>query len=100
MPREAPRTVTGNAWGSSAYRLLDRATSLRDDGKVQDASRPLVTRTSIICTFVCRVCLEIVRMMVEGLWSDPPACQSCGAITVRSGFCYRCMNCRSATGCG
>ena len=30
---------------------------------------------------------------------DAPACADCGAITVRSGACYKCMNCGSTTGC-
>jgi ribonucleoside-diphosphate reductase alpha chain len=30
---------------------------------------------------------------------DAPACADCGAITVRSGSCYKCMNCGATTGC-
>jgi ribonucleoside-diphosphate reductase alpha chain len=30
---------------------------------------------------------------------DAPACQECGAIMVRNGSCYRCMNCGSTSGC-
>jgi len=32
--------------------------------------------------------------------ADSPACPDCGSITVRSGACYKCMNCGSTTGCG
>jgi ribonucleoside-diphosphate reductase alpha chain len=31
--------------------------------------------------------------------ADAPACSDCGAITVRSGSCYKCMNCGATTGC-
>ncbi|HEX6488462.1 MAG TPA: vitamin B12-dependent ribonucleotide reductase [Candidatus Dormibacteraeota bacterium] len=31
--------------------------------------------------------------------TDAPACSECGAITVRSGSCYKCMNCGATTGC-
>ena len=31
--------------------------------------------------------------------SDAPACADCGAITVRSGSCYKCLNCGATTGC-
>jgi ribonucleoside-diphosphate reductase alpha chain len=31
--------------------------------------------------------------------SDAPACDNCGAITVRSGNCYLCHNCGSSMGC-
>src|SRR3989475_623322 len=30
---------------------------------------------------------------------DAPACADCGAITVRSGSCYKCLNCGATTGC-
>jgi ribonucleoside-diphosphate reductase alpha chain len=31
--------------------------------------------------------------------SDAPACQDCGAIMVRNGSCYKCLNCGATTGC-
>jgi ribonucleoside-diphosphate reductase alpha chain len=30
---------------------------------------------------------------------DAPACDSCGTITVRSGTCYKCLNCGASMGC-
>ena len=30
---------------------------------------------------------------------DAPSCPDCGAIMVRNGSCYRCMNCGSTSGC-
>jgi ribonucleoside-diphosphate reductase alpha chain len=31
--------------------------------------------------------------------TDAPPCPTCGSITVRSGACYKCVNCGSTTGC-
>jgi ribonucleoside-diphosphate reductase alpha chain len=31
--------------------------------------------------------------------ADAPACDNCGAITVRNGACYRCYNCGNSMGC-
>ena len=31
--------------------------------------------------------------------ADAPACDVCGSITVRSGTCYKCMNCGNSMGC-
>jgi ribonucleoside-diphosphate reductase alpha chain len=31
--------------------------------------------------------------------SDAPACDVCGAITVRNGTCYKCLNCGNSMGC-
>ncbi len=33
------------------------------------------------------------------LMGDAPACDGCGAITVRNGTCYKCMNCGNSMGC-
>jgi ribonucleoside-diphosphate reductase alpha chain len=30
---------------------------------------------------------------------DAPACDGCGTITVRSGTCYKCLNCGASMGC-
>ncbi|HVB77570.1 MAG TPA: vitamin B12-dependent ribonucleotide reductase [Candidatus Nitrosotalea sp.] len=31
--------------------------------------------------------------------TDAPSCAECGSITVRSGACYKCLNCGATTGC-
>jgi ribonucleoside-diphosphate reductase alpha chain len=31
--------------------------------------------------------------------TDAPACHECGSIMVRSGSCYRCLNCGATSGC-
>jgi len=36
---------------------------------------------------------------VEPADDDAPSCADCGAIMVRNGACYRCMNCGSTSGC-
>jgi ribonucleoside-diphosphate reductase alpha chain len=30
---------------------------------------------------------------------DAPSCPDCGAIMIRSGACYKCMNCGAVSGC-
>jgi ribonucleoside-diphosphate reductase alpha chain len=32
-------------------------------------------------------------------FGDAPPCSTCGSITVRSGSCYKCLECGSTTGC-
>jgi len=36
---------------------------------------------------------------IEHFMQDAPACDTCGAITVRSGACYKCLNCGNSMGC-
>ena len=40
-------------------------------------------------------------LMQQGtqLQADAPACDVCGSITVRSGTCYKCLNCGNSMGC-
>ncbi|NDK16505.1 MAG: hypothetical protein GW911_31125, partial [Armatimonadetes bacterium] len=33
------------------------------------------------------------------LQADAPPCADCGAIMVRSGACYKCLNCGGTSGC-
>jgi ribonucleoside-diphosphate reductase alpha chain len=35
----------------------------------------------------------------SGMQADAPACDVCGSITVRSGTCYKCLNCGNSMGC-
>jgi ribonucleoside-diphosphate reductase alpha chain len=35
----------------------------------------------------------------KSMQSDAPACNVCGHITVRSGTCYKCLNCGNSLGC-
>ncbi len=40
-----------------------------------------------------------VDKQFEGFMEDAPACDVCGAITVRNGACYKCFNCGNSMGC-
>ncbi len=46
--------------------------------------------------------LTAVRQLsktVEHFMQDAPTCDVCGAITVRNGACYKCLNCGNSMGC-
>ncbi len=36
---------------------------------------------------------------LKSMMGDAPTCDNCGHITVRSGTCYKCLNCGSSLGC-
>jgi ribonucleoside-diphosphate reductase alpha chain len=38
-------------------------------------------------------------LQLSNMMGDAPPCPSCGNITIRSGTCYKCLNCGSTTGC-
>lgn len=41
----------------------------------------------------------MVSEHLKSMQSDAPACNTCGHITVRSGTCYKCLNCGNSMGC-
>ncbi|MDQ6813643.1 MAG: vitamin B12-dependent ribonucleotide reductase, partial [Bacteroidota bacterium] len=43
--------------------------------------------------------LDAVNAAAKTMQSDAPSCSTCGHITIRSGTCYKCMNCGTSMGC-
>ena len=43
--------------------------------------------------------IDAVNAAARSMQSDAPACNTCGHITVRSGTCYKCLNCGNSMGC-
>ena len=42
---------------------------------------------------------DAVNNANQSMQSDAPACNTCGHITIRSGTCYKCLNCGNSMGC-
>ena len=43
--------------------------------------------------------LDAVNAAAKSMQGDAPACNVCGHITIRSGTCYKCLNCGNSLGC-
>ncbi len=43
--------------------------------------------------------MEAFNQAAKGQMGDAPACSTCGNITIRSGTCYKCLNCGNSMGC-
>jgi ribonucleoside-diphosphate reductase alpha chain len=41
----------------------------------------------------------LMDKQLSAMMGDAPSCGICGHITIRSGSCYKCLNCGSTTGC-
>ncbi|MCW3119795.1 MAG: vitamin B12-dependent ribonucleotide reductase [Chitinophagaceae bacterium] len=70
--------VTGSAGGAAPQPV-----------KSYRAAQPVKTSTS----------LDAVNAAAKNMQSDAPACNTCGHITIRSGTCYKCLNCGNSMGC-
>ena len=42
---------------------------------------------------------DAVNAAAKSMQSDAPACSTCGHLTIRSGTCYKCLNCGTSMGC-
>ncbi len=43
--------------------------------------------------------MDMVNAAAKNMQSDAPSCNTCGHITIRSGTCYKCLNCGNSMGC-
>ncbi len=43
--------------------------------------------------------VQQLNRTIEHFMQDAPTCDVCGAITVRNGACYKCLNCGNSMGC-
>jgi ribonucleoside-diphosphate reductase alpha chain len=60
--------------------------------KSQRTTQPVKTESS-------NSSMDAVNMAAKSMQSDAPACNTCGHITIRSGTCYKCLNCGNSMGC-
>ncbi|MBN9382809.1 MAG: vitamin B12-dependent ribonucleotide reductase [Chitinophagaceae bacterium] len=83
----------------SDVRILAKAAG---SGATSPAGQPLntPTKTSRATTAVkAETGLDAVNAAAKSMQSDAPACNTCGHITIRSGTCYKCLNCGNSMGC-
>src|ERR1019366_970350 len=45
------------------------------------------------------IVFDPLSQQTSEMQADAPACDVCGSITVRSGTCYKCLNCGNSMGC-
>ncbi|QCR22477.1 vitamin B12-dependent ribonucleotide reductase [Pontibacter sp. SGAir0037] len=43
--------------------------------------------------------IEQTQQVLANMMGDAPICNTCGHITIRSGTCYKCLNCGNSLGC-
>ncbi|MBC7382764.1 MAG: vitamin B12-dependent ribonucleotide reductase [Bacteroidia bacterium] len=63
------------------------------------AQQPVVASVKeVVLNQVREVAMDQVSEMNKRM-GDSPSCPTCGHITIRSGACYKCLNCGTQTGC-
>ncbi len=79
-----PELSSVRVTGSSA-----NATTAAQPQKLQRATAPVRAESG----------MDAVNAAAKSMQSDAPACNTCGHITIRSGTCYKCLNCGNSMGC-
>jgi ribonucleoside-diphosphate reductase alpha chain len=92
-----------------ALKFLPRDAQPQENASVGTLNGTEVEKAAELATEFTRAASEQATVFPDG-WVQPglagiehtddaPSCPDCGAIMVRNGSCYRCMNCGSTSGC-
>ena len=58
-----------------------------------------ISATATMTSTTTSIAVSALDQAHAAMQSDAPACDVCGAITVRSATCYKCMHCGNSLGC-
>ncbi|GAB2836177.1 vitamin B12-dependent ribonucleotide reductase [Ferruginibacter profundus] len=92
---------TGNEpWDEATPTIGDRKPEL-SEVRVMGSAAPQPVKAEHRTASAPRVHnpMDAVNAAAKSMQSDAPACNTCGHITVRSGTCYKCLNCGNSMGC-
>lgn len=88
---------TGNEpWDENTPTIGERKHEL-SNVKVMGAVQPVASEKPLAAKSVMG--MDAVNAAAKSMQGDAPACNICGHITVRSGTCYKCLNCGNSLGC-
>jgi ribonucleoside-diphosphate reductase alpha chain len=69
------------------------------DAELQSAKSAPAPSTSVGVNLRLSIVTDPMSQLSSEMQADAPACDVCGSITVRSGTCYKCLNCGNSMGC-
>jgi ribonucleoside-diphosphate reductase alpha chain len=97
-PPASPPVVQVNGQRSATIADLEHAEAVMEAGSASHRPQPAVAATLQADPPLSDGLSEQDRQFAH-FQSDAPACDNCGALTVRCGTCYRCFNCGNSMGC-
>jgi ribonucleoside-diphosphate reductase alpha chain len=92
QPSVAPKR-NGNGHGHPHPRIEEPTPGLELHVKIEQPTGSGPTAVRLL------VATDPLSQQGTQMQADAPACDVCGAITVRSGMCYKCLNCGNSMGC-
>ena len=110
-PKENKNTTTAKQVVEKTKELAKKIAEAKTGAK-QPAKQPSLTPAGRLVGLANRIgslvgsasqsetkVMEQFNAQFEHFQDDAPACDICGAITVRNGTCYKCYNCGNSMGC-
>jgi len=108
--QNSPRAIADAAKGighshqeEKSWSTSDRISTVTGFGETKSSGgagaqthKPEPTKQTVVSE--ANVMSSTLSLAMESM-SDAPACDVCGTITVRSGTCYKCVNCGNSMGC-
>lgn len=86
-------------WDSQTPTIGERTPELSGIRVVGKVQQPTVTKKAADTVKPATVGLDAVNAAAKNMQGDAPSCNVCGHITIRSGTCYKCLNCGNSLGC-
>ena len=86
-PADAGQGSAGTVWAPTPSAPSTRPAARRASGQAVPGGRSAVAAATPL------------DQLAAEFMADAPFCDVCGHITVRSGACYKCLNCGNSMGC-
>jgi len=86
-------------WDSDTPTIGERTPELSGIRVVGKAQQPTVAKKTTDTAKPHTSGLDAVNAAAKNMQGDAPSCNVCGHITIRSGTCYKCLNCGNSLGC-
>lgn len=86
-------------WDAETPTIGERKHELSGLRVVGKAAQPSVAKKSTDTVKPAAAGLDAVNIAAKNMQGDAPSCNVCGHITIRSGTCYKCLNCGNSLGC-
>ncbi|MBM43977.1 MAG: ribonucleoside-diphosphate reductase, adenosylcobalamin-dependent [Phycisphaerae bacterium] len=98
-PQAGSRITSGDEPASGPSDIIDMVASEHADVVARETDAATSTTTPAGSGQTTATATSGLNQSTAMLMGDAPACDGCGAITVRNGTCYKCMNCGNSMGC-
>jgi ribonucleoside-diphosphate reductase alpha chain len=96
---ETPQKKGGNGHGPRIEADTARSFAYTDDELKADKTNSTTADPGLGSNLRLAIVADPLSRLSSELQADAPACDVCGSITVRSGTCYKCLNCGNSMGC-